>query len=113
MLPHEFVGALINFKSENLECDSRIVPLTRSLRRVYHRAALRADPLDLSRQAGRGEPTSRTRRFNSNSSWPRPPSVYFASSVLTGSQSESGGWLANAFARVRNNADGLSTSATR
>jgi hypothetical protein len=38
---------------------------------------------------------------------------YFASSLLTGSQSRPGGWLANALARLRNSADGLSTSATR
>jgi hypothetical protein len=38
---------------------------------------------------------------------------YFPSNVVTGFQSGPGGWLTNALARLRNNADGLSTSAAR
>ena len=38
---------------------------------------------------------------------------YFPSNLVTGFQSSPGGWLTNALARPRNNADGLSTSATR
>src|SRR5450759_306807 len=43
----------------------------------------------------------------------RPAVSYFPSNVLTGTQSGPGGWFANALARLRNSADGLSTSATR